>query len=145
MPRNRHLAWSVPWEPGRIEALGLNGGRIVARTQRETTGEAHAIRLVPDRPRIAGDGRDLVMIRVEIVDRAGRIVPRANDLVRFEIAGAGRLIGVGNGDPTSSEADKAPQRSAFNGLAQAIVQSAGTAGRIRITPRPTVCEAQQRR
>ena len=132
MPRNRHLAWSVPYEPGRIEALGFNSGRIVARTRRETIGEAHAVRLVPDRPRITGDGRDLVMVRVEIVDRAGRIVPRANDLVRFEITGPGRLIGVGNGDPTSSEPDKSPHRHAFNGLAQAIVQSTGTSGRIHV-------------
>ena len=39
------------------------------------------------------------------------------------IIGTGTIIGVGDGDPSSHEADKASQRSVFNGLAQVIVQS----------------------
>lgn len=132
MVPNRHLAWSVPYAPGRIEARGYRGGQLVATARRETAGPAHAVRLVPDRPRFGGTGRDLVMVRVEIVDQAGRIVPRADNLVRFSVAGPGRLVGVGNGSPTSSEPDQAGQRRAYNGLAQAIVQSAGGAGRVRI-------------
>jgi beta-galactosidase len=42
------------------------------------------------------------------------------------------VIGVGNGDPTSHEPDRASQRRAFNGLAQVLVQSGGGAGPIRI-------------
>ena len=64
--------------------------------------------------------------------RSGRPVPDAATLVHFELAGAGRLIGVGNGDPKSHEPDKATQRAAFNGLCSAIVQSAKQAGTITI-------------
>jgi beta-galactosidase len=53
--------------------------------------------------------------------------------VRFAVAGPGRVIGVGNGNPTSLEPDRASQRRAFNGLCQAIVQSVGPAGAIRIS------------
>ncbi|HVX56791.1 MAG TPA: hypothetical protein VHA37_03600, partial [Candidatus Saccharimonadales bacterium] len=45
---------------------------------------------------------------------------------------AGRLIGVGNGDPNCQESDKAPRRSVFNGLAQVIVQSSKQLGEIQI-------------
>jgi beta-galactosidase len=64
-----------------------------------------------------------VPFTVSAVDAQGRPVPVANPLVRFELEGQGNIIGVGNGDPNSHEADKASERSLYNGLAQVIVQS----------------------
>lgn len=133
MPRNRHVAWSVPYAPGRIEARGYLGGRIVAHDIRETSGPAAALRLTADRARLDADGNDLAMIRAEVVDKAGHIVPRADALIHFALEGPARLIGVGNGNPNSHEADQVPRRQAFNGLAQAIVQVEETPGPIRIT------------
>jgi beta-galactosidase len=60
---------------------------------------------------------------VRAVDAQGRAVPIANDEVTFEIAGAGKAIGHGNGDPNSHEDEKGKSRKLFNGLAQLIVQS----------------------
>ena len=73
------------------------------------------------------------MLTAEIVDKAGNPVPQGDALVRFTLSGPGRVIGVGNGDPTSHEPDQAMQRSAFNGLCQAIVQTNPGMGTIRIT------------
>ena len=56
------------------------------------------------------------------------MVPNSNNLIHFEVLGAGQLIGVGNGDPSSHEPDKAAERSVFNGFCQAIVQARMTAG-----------------
>lgn len=131
--RNRHVEWSIPYAPGTLRAVGYAGGRKVATAERVTAGPAHAIRLTADRGRINGDGRDLSMLRAEIVDRAGTVVPHGDALVAFEVTGPGRIIGVGNGDPTSLEPDQARQRKAFNGLCQAIVQSSGAPGSIRIS------------
>jgi beta-galactosidase len=39
---------------------------------------------------------------------------------------------VGNGDPSCHEPDKAPTRSLFNGLAQALVQVTGPGGEITL-------------
>ncbi|MGU3391711.1 beta-galactosidase GalA [Sphingomonas sp. M1A8_2b] len=122
MPRNGHLAWMVPYAPGRIEARGFNGGRRVATAIRETTGEAAAVRLTADRRVAKADGNDVVMLRAEIVDARGRAVPDADTLLRFETSGGAAVIGVGNGNPTSLEPDVATQRRAFHGLAQAIVR-----------------------
>jgi beta-galactosidase len=91
----------------------------------ETTGEAVALRLVPDRASLAGDRGDAQPITVQAVDAQGRPVPTAGNLVNFEIAGPGAIIGVGNGDPLCHEPEKASRRSLYNGLGMVLVQSAG--------------------
>jgi len=132
MPRLGHLAWNVPYAPGAIEARGYSAGKLVLTARRETTGPAAALRLVPHRPAIAADGEDVAVIRVEAIDAQGRVVPTAGHGIAFRVAGAGHLIGVGNGDPNCLESDQAPRRSLFNGLAQLIVRAGKEAGEIVI-------------
>ena len=132
MPRNAHLEWSVPYAPGVLEARGVKGGRVVASTRAETTGSAAKLLLAPDRGKISADGGDVSMVTVSIADAQGRVVPTADSEVDFEATG-GRIIGVGSGDPSSHEADKASRRKAFNGLCMVIVQSTTDAGPIRLT------------
>jgi beta-galactosidase len=115
--------WQVTYAPGKLEAVAKKDGKEVARYAVETTGEPVALRLKPDRAALAGDGSDAMPVTVEALDSQGRPVPTANLPVEFEISGPGAIIGVGNGDPTSHEPDKASKRSLFNGLAQVIVQS----------------------
>jgi beta-galactosidase len=75
------------------------------------------------------------VLKVEVLDAQGRLVPTANNRVSFTVSGSGRLIGVGNGDPNSQESDKEPSRSAFNGLAAAIIQSTKSPGEIQVEAR----------
>ena len=114
--------WQVPYAPGRLEAVGKTGGKVVAHAVVETTGAPVALRLTPDRPALAGDGRDAAPITVEALDAKGRPVPTANLPVDFEVTG-GRIIGLGNGDANSHEPEKGSARSLYNGLAQVIVQT----------------------
>ena len=72
-------------------------------------------------------------IAVEVRDAQGRYAPLADNPVAFQVAGPARLIGVGNGDPTSHESDKGSSRKAFCGLCAAIVQSTKSAGEITVT------------
>src|SRR6202008_4532775 len=90
-------AWQVAYAPGRLEAVGKTGGKVVAHAVVETTGAPLALRLTPDRVLLAGDGRDATPVTVEAVDAHGRPAPTANLPVSFEISG-GRIIGLGNGD-----------------------------------------------
>jgi hypothetical protein len=102
--------WDVPYAPGKLEAVGKQDGKVVSHFTVETTGEPVALRLVPDRTTLAGDGRDAMPVTVEALDAAGRPVPTANLLVNFAISGPGAIIGVGNGDPNCHETEKlAPQ------------------------------------
>ena len=59
--------------------------------------------------------------------------PIADNLISFEIAGEGSLIGVDNGDPASHESFQAAERKAFNGLCLAIVKSTARPGEIQVT------------
>ena len=125
MPRYEHVDWQVPYEAGRLEVRGANGGALVAKDAVETTGAPAAIRVRPDRKAILADGEDVSIIAVDVLDAKGRVVPTADDLVTFSVTGSARVIGVGNGDPSSHEADKTNKRHAFNGHCMVIVQ-AGT-------------------
>ncbi|MBN2576022.1 MAG: DUF4982 domain-containing protein [Deltaproteobacteria bacterium] len=100
------LAWQVAYRPGTLSAKGYRAGRIVAETKVETTGAPAALRLSADRNTIAADGQDVAVVTVSAVDAQGRTVPVAQDPVAFQLAGPGRIIGVGNGDPSSHEPDK---------------------------------------
>ena len=133
MPRDRHLEWSVPYAPGRIEAYGYKAGKVVLKDKRETAGPAAKIVLTADRVSLGADGMDCVQVNASVVDAKGRAVPKAANLIKFSLSGApAQIIGVGNGDPNSHEADKASQRSAFNGLCCAIVQAGTSAGKLRV-------------
>ena len=114
--------WQVAYAPGRLEAVGKTGGKVVAHAVVETTGAPVALRLTPDRGGLAGDGRDAAPVTVEALDARGRPVPTADLPVSFEIAG-GRIIGLGNGDANSHEPEKGDARRLYNGLAQVIVQT----------------------
>ena len=136
MTRLSHLEWKVPYAPGELRAKGWKQGRLVTATV-ETTGEPMTLRLTPDRASIRADGEDAVVMNVTALDAKGREVPIADNLVQFEVKGSGRIIGVGNGDPSSHEPDKylsgAYQRRLFNGKCQVIVQATKEAGTISLT------------
>jgi beta-galactosidase len=132
VPHLGHVAWKVKYEPGAIEARGSKDGKLVLTEKRETTGDTVAIRLTVDRTEINADGEDVAVLKVEALDKQGRAVPTASNLITFKVSGAGALIGVGNGDPNCQESDKEPKRSLFNGLAQAIVQSNKESGEIHV-------------
>jgi beta-galactosidase len=106
LQRYGHAAWSVPYAPGQLTARGYKAGQLVASETVATTGDGSAVRLNVDRARLRADGSDVAVVSVNVVDREGRIVPTAQHRIRFEVEGAARLIGMGNGDPGSHEADK---------------------------------------
>jgi beta-galactosidase len=133
MPQFSHLAWKVKYEPGTLSAKGYDGaGQLIAETREETTGKPAAVALEPDQTTLAADGADISLVTVKIVDAQGRTVPVATNTVTFSVTGAGRLLGVGNGDPACHEPDKGNRRSAFNGLCLAIIQSSRTPGPITV-------------
>jgi beta-galactosidase len=88
--------------------------------------------LRPDRQEISADGEDVVVCAVEVQDAQGRVLPITDNEVSFKVTGPGKVIGVGNGDPTSHESDIGSTRKAFSGLCMAIVQSTKSAGSIRV-------------
>ena len=134
MPRNSHLKWSVNYEPGTLEAVAHKKGKRFS-TKVETTTQPVEVVLTPYKTTMLADGKDATVMNVSVVDKDGKEVPTADNLIKFFIEGDGKIIGVGNGDPSSHEPDKcmegAWQRSLFNGKCQVIVQAGKTPGVIK--------------
>ncbi len=122
--------WMVRYEAGALKVIGRKGGKDVVADEVQTTGPAVRIVLEADRSSLKADGKDATVVNVSVVDSAGRVVPTAGNKVRFSVEGPGKIIGVGNGDPTCHEADKGNERSLFHGLAQVILQSERQTGKI---------------
>jgi beta-galactosidase len=106
MKTNSILSWPVKYAPGTLLARGYKGGKEVLTSQVQTTGEPTAVQLSPHKPTIQADGADVAIITVRANDAQGRPVPTASNAIDFAIAGPGRIIGVGNGDPSSHEPDQ---------------------------------------
>jgi beta-galactosidase len=132
MPRNGHLEWSVKYAPGSLSAKGYNGGSIAATDLVETTGAPAVLRLKADRPVISADGEDLALVEVDVVDAKGRLVPTADNRVTFSVLGAGHVAGVGNGNPSDHDPDKASFRWAFNGKCMVLIGSGERPGAIQL-------------
>ncbi|MGD0904480.1 MAG: beta-galactosidase GalA [Terracidiphilus sp.] len=126
-----HLEWNVKYAPGQLIAKGVRDGKPIEATV-ETTGNPATVQLTADRTKLAANNMDIAVVKVAILDALGRVVPVANNKVTFTLTGPAKLIGVGNGDPSSHEPDKAGSRSAFHGLAQAIVQTTEKGGAIML-------------
>lgn len=133
MPKWRHLAWSVPYAPGVLEARAYQAGKLVAVDRVVTTGAPAALRLKTDRTTMAADGEDVILIETDVVDAQGRVVPTAGARVSFAVSGVGRVAGVGNGDPSDHDPDQASYRRAFAGKCLAIVGKTDRAGRTVLT------------
>jgi hypothetical protein len=129
-PLEYRFRWDdVKYEPGGLVVEVTKDGKPWARDSVKTAGEATRMDIEADRTSLSADGDDLAFITVRITDANGVPVPQANNLIKFEISGAGDIIATDNGDATSHESFQSHKRKAFNGLALAIVRTkAGEAG-----------------
>jgi len=116
MKPNSKLSWQVKYAPGALSAKGFDAaGKPIAETKVETTGDATQIQVTPDRKTINADGEDVSVFTVSALDAQGRVVPVAQNKISFAIEGMGKILGVGNGDPSCHEPDTfvptVPERS----------------------------------
>jgi len=133
MPRFEHIEWTVKYAPGTLSARGYDkSGKVIAEDKVTTTGAPAAVRLKTERTKLTPDGEDVVVVEVSVVDAEGHIVPTANDLVRFSVFGAGHIAGVGNGNASDHDPDKASYRHAFNGRCIVIIGAGEIPGKIQL-------------
>ena len=129
------LRWDdVVYQPGELKVVAYKNGKKWATDVMKTTGPAAKLTLSPDREKITADGKDLSFVTVKVADKAGLLVPRSKNQIKFKIEGPGEIVATDNGDATSFESFQAPERKAYNGLALVIVRAkSGQAGKIMLT------------
>jgi len=140
MPKNGHLKWKAVYKPGKVVATGYKNGKKIMTQTIETTKPASKIVLKSDRRMLTADGRDVAVVTVEVQDAKGRVVPDACPALTFRLEGEGRILGVGNGDPSYPGEDHPKMQDcktfsipAFNGLAQVLVQSGRASSTLSLT------------
>jgi beta-galactosidase len=133
MPHDGFLEWQVPYQPGRLLAKASSHGRVSATDQVETAGAPVRVQLSPDRTALQADGQDTVVVPVSLLDAKGRLVPYANNRVTFHLQGGGRILGVGNGNPSDHDPDRANQRNAFHGHCIVLIQGGSNPETLELT------------
>lgn len=125
---------SVMYKPGELHVITYKNGQMWAADTVKTTGNATRLQLIADRSSIKADGKDLSFITVNVLDKDGLLVPRADNQVIFDISGPGEIVATDNGDPADLVAFPSKERKAYNGLALVIVRGkAGVPGQIKVT------------
>ena len=140
------IKWdNIAYAPGTLVAVAKKNGKVVARHQIETTGEAVALKLVPDAENWHADGKDLMHVRIYAVDKKGRRVLNAKDAKAFDkltftVKGDANIVAVDNGNIASDELhigktqlEKSIQRHLFQGSALVILRAGDKPGKIELS------------
>lgn len=140
------IKWdNITYAPGTLVAVARKNGKVVARHQLETTGEAVALKLVPDAENWHADGKDLMHVRIYAVDKKGRRVlnvkdAKAFDKLTFTVKGDANIVAVDNGNIASDELhigktqlEKTIQRNLFQGSALVILRAGDKPGKIELS------------
>lgn len=132
MLKRYRLMWDdVVYEPGEIKVVAYdNQDKVVAEKIIRTAGETYSIKLTADRQKIKADGKDLSFVTIEILDKNGNLCPKANNLLFFEVKGAGKLKAVCNGDATDQMSFVSKYMRTFNGKMVVTIESETQAGDI---------------
>lgn len=119
------LRWmDVRYEPGVLKAVAYKNGKRWAEETVETTGKPARIQVTPEKNALKADGSDLSFIRVTVVDAKGRMVPRANNHLKFSVSGPAEIVATDNGDATDLTSFQSLERNAYNGMALVVLRSA---------------------
>ncbi len=124
--------WEIPYQEGELKAIGYNGKKQVSSAILRTAGDVASLKISADRAEIKADNQDLSFVTVELIDDAGNRNPKAENLLKFEVDGPGKIVGVGNANPVSLESCQLPQRKAWQGRCLVIIKSENQPGNINL-------------
>lgn len=140
------IKWdNIAYAPGTLVAVAKKNGKVVARHQIETTGEAVALKLVPDMETWHANGKDLMHVRIYAIDKKGRRVlnvkdAKAFDKLTFTVKGDANIVAVDNGNIASDELhigktqlEKTILRNLFQGSALVILRAGDKPGKIELS------------
>lgn len=116
---------------GELTAIAYDeNGNEIARDNIRSFGDTAELRLTPDRNELNADGRDLIFVDISAYDKSGEFVANANNRVFVTVSGAGRLVGLDNGDSTDYEQYKGTSRRLFSGKLLAVIAAKTRSGDI---------------
>ena len=127
--------WKVPYEKGYVEAVAYDeGGKELARQMRHSFSDADRLVIEADRQQMGNQYGELIFVEIGALDKDGYTVDNANNRVEIKVTGAGRLVGLDNGDSTDFDQVKTSSRRLFGGKLLAVIAPVeGVTGKITVT------------
>lgn len=127
--------WKVPYEKGYVEAVAYDeAGNELARQMRHSFSDADRLVIEADRRQMKNQYGELIFAEIGALDKDGYTVDNANNRVEIKVTGAGRLVGLDNGDSTDFDQVKASSRRLFGGKLLAVIAPVeGVTGNINVT------------
>ena len=120
------------YRPGELVAVSYQAGVETGRTSLASASGPTTLTVTADRTTLRADDTDLAYLAIELRDASGVLVTGADQLITVEVSGAGELVALGSGNPTTIERFDAPTRTTFDGRALAVVRPTGP-GDIEVT------------
>lgn len=124
--------FKVPFEPGVLRVVGHFADGSECSEVLHTPSDPAAVVLTSDKETLLADGRDIAFVEISTVDVNGIPVGNARNLIRVEVSGAGRLVGLDNGDSTDYDSYKGDNRRLFSGKLLAMIESTLEPGEITV-------------
>lgn len=124
--------FKVPFEPGVLRVVGHFADSSECSEVLHTPSDPAAVVMTSDKETLLADGRDIAFVEISTVDVNGIPVGNARNLIRVEVSGAGRLVGLDNGDSTDYDSYKGDNRRLFSGKLLAMVESTLEPGEITV-------------
>lgn len=129
-----HCEWNIRYRKGTVTAIAYDeDGNEAARESVSSFEDAESIDAIPDKYLMYADGRDLIFIEINVVDKNGITVANARNRISVSVDGAARLVGLDNGDSTDYDSYKGDNRRLFGGKLLAIIQATLEPGEITVT------------
>lgn len=124
--------FKVPFEPGVLRVVGHFADGSECSEVLHTPSDPAAVVLTSDKETLLADGRDIAFVEISTVDVNGIPVGNARNRIRVEVSGAGRLVGLDNGDSTDYGSYKGDNRRLFSGKLLAMIESTLEPGEITV-------------
>ncbi|MBP1573625.1 MAG: DUF4982 domain-containing protein [Oscillospiraceae bacterium] len=142
--RDLSLDVKLPYEKGVLSAVAYDENEnVIARDEKRSFTDTASITLTPDKTTMSADGEDLIFVEISALDKDSNPVWNANNRVFVSVTGAGRLVGLDNGDSTDYDNYKTTSRRMFSGKLLAIVAAKKQAGEIVVkASSPSLPDAQ---
>lgn len=135
--------FNVKYEEGTLHAKAYDkDGKLIEDTYgldsvTTNSDKGTSLKVTAEDSEIQADGSSLSYISVDVVDKEGNLVSGARNNIRFSLSGNGTIVGVDNGNPSTTDkfqqptvltGEKTANIDAFSGKALVIVRSTEKAG-----------------
>jgi beta-galactosidase len=125
--------WKLPYVEGELKAIAYDeNGKVIATDVRKSFGDTKEISLKADKETLIANGTDLIFMEISMKDKDGNPVENAINRVKVHVTGAGRLVGLDNGDSTDYDQYKGTSRRLFSGKLMAIIAATVEPGKVQV-------------